>query len=523
MGAVSRWGALVVAAAMLAALWAAPAGAAQPIPDATTFERVDQFLAQEVVDAAIPGLSVAVVVGDQVAHTTSLGVADGAGRPVTADTPFVLASVSKAFTAMAIMQLVESGSLELNAPVQRYLPWFRVADEQASAQITLDQLLHHTSGLPQVGPPDEQDEGALERFIRSLADVQLNSVPGSEYNYTNVAYDILALVVQTVSGVPYDKYVAERVFGPLGMTHSHALVADARADGASEGFYRWFGLAATPTRVPYPRAEAAAATIFSSANDMGRWLIAHMNGGSYGGVNILSPGAIAALHTPAVVGDPGHGYAMGWAVRPLWEGLDPAPGVPTTAYDIPALIEHGGSWATGHTYVGFVPDLDWGFVMLMNINDRTVESRYQHVEQGLLSILSGGEPDAAQTYEPPLIRYGKQIALVLLLLEVISPIWALGMILRWRLPEHRPRRLRTVIIALAVPLVFDALILYLFFVAAPAALGGPLDLSSPFSPDLPFIIWPPLLLAGIWGPVRTLLFAYLLVRRPARPVATSPG
>lgn len=521
-----RRGSLSIVIAMtgliVIALFASPAGATQVALDATTFDRIDSFVRQEMADAEIPGVAVAVVVGDQVAHSAGFGVADGSGRAVTPDTPFVLASVSKAFTATAVLQLVEAGQVDLDAPVQRYLPWFRVADEQASAQITVRQLLHHTAGLSPMVAADEHDDGALDRFVHGLAQTPLVSAPGAEHHYTDAAYNILALIVQSVSGEPYDRYLGAHIFGPLGMTHSHALVEDARADGASEGFYRWFGLTASPTRVPVPRGQVGSAGIYSSANDMANWLIAHLNGGANGAGRVLSPQSMALEHTPAVETDPLHGYAMGWVVRPLWEEVNPASNAETTRFELPALIEHGGRSAVGHTYVGFVPERGWAFVMLMNINDMTVESRYMHVEQGIQAILGGREPEAAQTYEEPLIRYGKQLAMVLIVLELISLVWALGRIRRWRKRELVPRGSLQRSSVLVAPLLLDVLVLYLFFVAAPAALGEPLDLLSPYSPDLAFVLWPALILAGMWGPIRTLVFLFLFLRSRPEPTTTTP-
>ncbi|MGZ3603256.1 MAG: serine hydrolase domain-containing protein, partial [Ktedonobacterales bacterium] len=113
------------------------------------FNAVDDYITARMETAHIPGLSVAIVKGDQIVYLKGYGQADSSGRQVTPQTPFIIGSISKTFTALAVMQLVESGKVELDAPVQRYLPWFRVADPQASAQITVRSLLNHTSGLPQ--------------------------------------------------------------------------------------------------------------------------------------------------------------------------------------------------------------------------------------------------------------------------------------------------------------------------------------------------------------------------------------
>ena len=99
--------------------------------------------------ARIPGLALAIVRGDQIVYLKGYGRADASGRPVTPQTPFLIGSITKSFTALAVMQLVEAGTVDLDAPVQRYIPWFRVADPRASAQITVRHLLTMTSGLPQ--------------------------------------------------------------------------------------------------------------------------------------------------------------------------------------------------------------------------------------------------------------------------------------------------------------------------------------------------------------------------------------
>ena len=99
--------------------------------------------------AHVPGAALAVVEGDRIVHVKGYGDADPGGTPVGPQTPFVLGSLSKSFTAVAVMQLVERHAVELDAPVQRYLPWFATADRDASRRITIRQLLLQTSGLPE--------------------------------------------------------------------------------------------------------------------------------------------------------------------------------------------------------------------------------------------------------------------------------------------------------------------------------------------------------------------------------------
>ena len=155
--------------------------------------------------------------------------------------------------------------------------------------------------------------------------------------------------------------------------------------------------------------------------------------------------------------------------------------------------------------------------MLMNINDVTAESRYMHTEQGILAILSGADPPVARIYEGPLILYGKQIAMALLVLELVSLLWVLDRMRRWRRPQPARSTWMRRALAMAVPLLLDLLVIYLFLVVAPATLGAPLDIVLHYTPDLPYVIWPSLALAAVWGPIRTLLMVLLVPR--TRPLA----
>ena len=101
------------------------------------FKAIDEYITAQMRAARIPGVAVAIVKGDQIVYLKGYGQADPSGRPVTPQTPFIIGSITKPFTALAVMQLVEAGKVELDAPVQRYIPWFRVADPKASAQITV--------------------------------------------------------------------------------------------------------------------------------------------------------------------------------------------------------------------------------------------------------------------------------------------------------------------------------------------------------------------------------------------------
>src|SRR5687768_2971550 len=188
----------------------------------TDFEAVDTYISTRMRELGIPGAALVIVQGDHIAHLKAFGVADASGRLVTPQTPFFTGSTGKSFTALAIMQLVETGKIKLDESVQTYLPWFRVADVNASKIITVRQLLNQTSGLPgsigqeQLANSDLSDV-AIENNVRALANVELSTAPGERYEYSNANYVTLGMIIQAVSGQSYETYIREHIFKPLDM------------------------------------------------------------------------------------------------------------------------------------------------------------------------------------------------------------------------------------------------------------------------------------------------------------------
>jgi CubicO group peptidase (beta-lactamase class C family) len=276
------------------------------------FGAIEEYIVAEMRASRIPGLAVSIVKDDQIAFLKGYGTADPSGYMVTGQTPFIIGSVTKSFTALAVMQLVEAGRIELDAPVQRYLPWFRVADPEASARITVRHLLNQTSGLSQTGGMQTMtwtDDGndALEAHVRYLAGVELNRPVGKSYEYSNANYISLGLIVQTVSGQSYEAYVQEHIFAPLDMRHSYVSQDEALQQGMATGHRWWFGVP-LPVTLPYNRGDLPAGYVIASAEDMAHFLIAQMNGGRYGDVTVLSSAGVALMHTEPVPDT----YGMGW-------------------------------------------------------------------------------------------------------------------------------------------------------------------------------------------------------------------
>ena len=317
-------GALAVTASLTPAI-PVSAAAAEPVGGETVMgdsaagpdrlAEVEAYLREHMATLKAPGAGYAVVRGDEVVAQAAWGV-DGDGRPFTPQTPLVLGSTSKSFTALAVMQLVEAGRVELDAPVRTYLPWFRLADDDAAARITVRQLLLQTSGLPGVatrGLTDRYDNspGALERSVRELASLHPTAPPGERHQYSDANYMVLGALVEAVTGTPFGAHLREAVLDPLAMTHAAATDEEARAVGVPPG-YRYYLGRTRRFAPPFDTSGVAYGFLAASIEDMSHYLIAQLNAGRYGETQLLSPDGVARMHTARVATGPHGGYGFGW-------------------------------------------------------------------------------------------------------------------------------------------------------------------------------------------------------------------
>lgn len=332
---------------------------------------------EQVMDAwALPGVAICAVRGEAVV-ARGFGTRDvRTGEPVTGDTLFHLASISKPFVATAALQLVDDGALELDAPIAPLLPELRWADERARG-ITLRHLLSHRSGLGDVhdyGWDDpEFDDDALARFAAEVAGWRLERDPGNAFAYSNAAYELLGHLLATVTGSSFEALLAERVLRPLGMATSTFLRHD--VPPALEAAPHIGQPAAVPEGAyPYTRQHAPSSSLHSSAAELGRWLVAHLDGRAG-----LSPELHREMWAPqAEAGGVWHAQiALGWFLGTI-RGR--------------TVVSHSGEdpgFATNH---GLVPDERVGFAVLGNSNLVPVE-----LSEATLAVLLGEDPG-----EPPL-------------------------------------------------------------------------------------------------------------------------
>lgn len=263
-----------------------------PPPPDPLLAAVDSVAAAFMQEFGVPGLAVGIIRPGHPDIEKGYGVTRlGTEAAATGRTLYHMASITKPFVATAVMQLVEAGKVDLDAPVTRYITYFRVKGPGA-AGITVRHLLTHVAGMPDVTDyaweRPEYDAGALERYVRGLADSALNAKPGEKWDYSNIGFEVLAELVAKVSGQEFEVYEREHILAPLGMTHSTLLMTDIDSTTMAWGHTRSdSGVVSATNAYPYNRRHAASSTMHSDAHDMLRWARANMGRGELDGTRIL--------------------------------------------------------------------------------------------------------------------------------------------------------------------------------------------------------------------------------------------
>jgi CubicO group peptidase (beta-lactamase class C family) len=346
-------------------------------------EEIDRYLKEQMKEQAIQGLAYVIVKNDEIIQTNAFGNAD-IGRQLTVKTPMKLASLSKSFTALAVMQLVEQGRIELDTPVKTYIPSFKLKDKEASEAITIRQLLNQTSGISADGEIEIANElkgKSLEETVSLLSRVKLSHSVGTTFEYTNLNYLVLGLVIEKVSGKSLNEYLEDYILGPLEMKNSYTSIKLAEKDGLSKSYSSWLGMhLPTKTLLDDLPNFLASGYMVSSAEDMGKYLRFFINGGG-----ILSDRGIEILQTPAsnakmyLDGEFFGTYAMGWWQRNV-QGTK--------------VIGHSGDlFSAARTDMYILSEENIGVVVLTNTNNGRFTPGDSHIStDGVISILSGKTP-----------------------------------------------------------------------------------------------------------------------------------
>jgi CubicO group peptidase (beta-lactamase class C family) len=357
-------------------------------------DAIHTFVQAQMALGQMPGLSLAVLRDGELLVEQGYGYADlESGQPMTADTAIIIGSTTKAMTAAGVVQLVHEGKLDLDAPVQRYVPSFHLADEAHAAQVTLRHLLTHTAGLPATpmdGPsfvPPYPAETA-EEYIEQLAPVYPLWPVGTRWLYANDGYVVAGRAIETASGMSYPEYMAERIFAPLGMSSARfptspepepdlAAPYDYGADGSAFRSYLAF--------------ERTYAPGFATMNvrDAITWVGSVLEGGR--GVIPVEEQTRPLVSVPTPAGAPEAHYGLGWMVAKIGDST---------------LIEHGGSVITMGSDFVVLPEERVAVAALANSGTLATSV----IARGVALLACGREPEATYPRLEPNAEWDRSLA-----------------------------------------------------------------------------------------------------------------
>lgn len=318
-------------------------------------EALSAFVEAAAKEYGIPGVAVGVLTGDQEMYA-AYGVTNVRHPlPVDEHTLFPLASVTKTFTATALLRLAEQGRVDLDAPVRHYVPELRLADEESAARITVLNLLNHTAGLDWNLVGAEDGDGSLAAFVAQLDRLPLIAPPGARASYSQAGYNLAGLVVEKVTGLSYEKAMAELVLEPLALGDTVFDLDEVVVRRFAAGHNRAEDGSLTPAR-PWKawraglRGNNPGGGIVSTASDLLRWSRFQLGDGE----GLLAPETLARMKRPTVElrgSTLGDAFGICWFLRDV-EGV--------------RTVGHGGSGNGQFSELLLVPERGFAVVSLAN-------------------------------------------------------------------------------------------------------------------------------------------------------------
>lgn len=302
------------------------------------YDSVSKELERDIEENHIPGLSVIVVSPDEVIFSKTYGNCNNI------DTPFIIGSMSKSFTALAIMQLSEKGKLDINKPISTYIDtslYFK--NKEDGDKITIKELLNQNSGI-----------GTYQK----LGNLKITNNYG-KYEYSNANYNLLGKIIESVSNESYSNYIEKNILKPLEMNHTSANIEETKENGLIKGYQNYFGIPILK-EPNYPTNDESwiqvpAGFISSSASDLGKYLQMYLNKG----LNIISEESIHKMFYDNIPQDDidRDYYGMGWVY---------------TNYYSKHVLTHSGLVENYTSKMFIIPEDNIGIVVLVNMNDYLV-------------------------------------------------------------------------------------------------------------------------------------------------------
>lgn len=346
---------------------------------AAALQRIEDKLEAKRNEYGIPGVSLVIVKDDQIIYLKGLGYKDFEKKVgVTPDTQFAIGSATKAFTALTVLMAQDEKKLSLSDAPKKYLPYFHMYDAETDKNITLRDLLSHSSGLNRTDLAMVTGKLTRAELIEVAGQAKPTAKLHEKFQYQNIMFVAAGEAAATAEKSSWDKLIATRIFAPLGMTNSTlSIAAMQKTKDRSFGYSYNFDTKETK-RLPYREIDqiAPAGSINSSARDMAQWLKFVLDGGSVNGKRLISEDAYNEWTKPQMKISPDgkFSYGLGWFIQ-NWKGKK--------------VIQHGGNIDGFNSQVAMIPEEHLGFVLLTNVSASALGSDLMPVVWE--NILGGGD------------------------------------------------------------------------------------------------------------------------------------
>lgn len=413
--------------------------------------KLERFINQQIELYNIPGVAVGIVEPGQDAYFKGFGISNENGAPVSEKTSFRIASVTKTFTAVTIMQLVEEQKISIDAPVTTYIPWFKTKNKSNSDRVLVKHLLNHKSGFTRkignlyLDNKDTSTEG-VKNAIAKLRHFELTRLPGTQYEYSNTNYQILGYILEQVEQASYESIIEDRIFNKLGMDNSFIANKPRNVSDLSQGFIYWFGLPQV-TNIIDGRLDIAAGSIYSSVEDLNLYIadILSENG------KLLTAQTKKRMFAKEEM-DGEFYYSLGWMIF---------------QQDDFKVIFHTGSYYGFSAVSSFLPEHKIGISVLVNINTAFGHANIHRFIRGIQGIVVNRSENSA---EPDF--YEKGVLWFVYLLPFTIILFGLIEIKKYKtgkkLALAHPLILKEVVLRVIFPSIFPLGICYLLLMLVPS-------------------------------------------------------
>jgi dipeptidyl aminopeptidase/acylaminoacyl peptidase len=305
----------------------------------------------------LPGAALGILRDDEIVQAHHGVLSTATGVEVTDDSVFQIGSISKVWTATVVMQLVDEGLLDLDAPIADVLPELKLADPVVAQKVTMRHLLTHTSGIDgDIFTDTGRGDECLERYVDQLVDARQNHPLGVTFSYCNSGFTLAGRVIEKLTGKTWDTAMRERLYTPLGLTRTGTLPEEALLHRAAVGHMTKDGKQEPAPVWVLPRSAGPAGTIFASTADVLAFARMHLDGGlAQDGTRVLSEASAAAMTEKQTdVPDPnalGDSWGLGW-IRFGWDGR--------------RLIGHDGNTIGQSAFLRILPEQRLAVTLLTN-------------------------------------------------------------------------------------------------------------------------------------------------------------